>query len=178
MAVLSAMAFVLVPTLTLNALYDARVQLDVKMRQPVPGACALAGPVSLDRYMQLPVEQYCAIPLPMKASLIRTARADEFEMRVPELAFRVPGKPITVTPLVLATVVSERDRVVIASDSCTLTGSPEVMRLIETTRLNDRFDFSVPAAWSNSSSWQRPAWARSVGLEPLRGRPRRRFHRV
>ena len=80
----------------------------------------------------------------MQASLIRTARADEFEMRVPELAFSVPGKPITVAPLVLATVVSERDRVVIASDSCTLTGSPEAMRLIEATRLNDRFDFSVP----------------------------------
>ena len=135
------MAFVLVPTLSLNALYDARIRLDAKMRQPVPGA--RAGPVSLDRYMQLPVEQYCAIPLPMQASLVRTARADEFEMRVPELAFSVPGKPITVAPLVLATVVSERDRVVIASDSCTLTGSPEAMRLIEATRLNDRFDFCV-----------------------------------
>ena len=50
------MAFVLVPSLSLNALYDARIQLDAKMRQPVPGA--RAGPVSLDRYMQLPVEQY------------------------------------------------------------------------------------------------------------------------
>ena len=56
MAALAAMAFVLVPSLSLNALYDARIQLDAKMRQPVPGA--RAGPVSLDRYMQLPVEQY------------------------------------------------------------------------------------------------------------------------
>ena len=103
------------------------------MRQPVQAAGA--GLVSLDRYMQLPVEQYCAIPLPMQASLVRTARPDEFEMRVPELAFRVPGKPITVAPLVVASVVSERDRVVIASDSCTLTGSSEAMRLIEATRL-------------------------------------------
>ena len=34
----------------------------------------------------------------------------------------------------------------IASDSCTLTGSSEAMRLIEATRLNDRFDFNVLAA--------------------------------
>ena len=51
-----------------------------------------------------------------------------------------------VAPLVVASVVSERDRVVIASDSCTLTGSSEAMRLIEATRLNDRFDFNVLAA--------------------------------
>ena len=139
----SAIALSLVPSLSLTALYDARIQLDAKMRQPV---AARAGLVSLDRYMQLPVEQYCAIPLPMQASLVRTARPDEFEMRVPELAFRVPGKPITVAPLVVASVVSERDRVVIASDSCTLTGSSEAMRLIEATRLNDRFDFNVLAA--------------------------------
>lgn len=140
----SAVTLSLLPSLTLTALYDARIQLDAKMRQPVPAA--RAGLVSLDRYMQLPVEQYCAIPLPMQASLVRTARPDEFEMRVPELAFRVPGKPITVAPLVVASVVSERDRVVIASDSCTLTGSSEAMRLIEATRLNDRFDFNVLAA--------------------------------
>ena len=140
----SAIALSLVPSLSLTALYDARIQLDAKMRQPVQAAGA--GLVSLDRYMQLPVEQYCAIPLPMQASLVRTARPDEFEMRVPELAFRVPGKPITVAPLVVASVVSERDRVVIASDSCTLTGSSEAMRLIEATRLNDRFDFNVLAA--------------------------------
>ena len=139
----SAIALSLVPSLSLTALYDARIQLDAKMRQPV---AARAGLVSLDRYMQLPVEQYCAIPLPMQASLVRTARPDEFEMRVPELAFRVPGKPITVAPLVVASVVSESDRVVIASDSCTLTGSSEAMRLIEATRLNDRFDFNVLAA--------------------------------
>jgi len=139
----SAIALSFVPSLSLTALYDARIQLDAKMRQPV---AARAGLVSLDRYMQLPVEQYCAIPLPMQASLVRTARPDEFEMRVPELAFRVPGKPITVAPLVVASVVSERDRVVIASDSCTLTGSSEAMRLIEATRLNDRFEFNVLAA--------------------------------
>ena len=139
----SAIALSFVPSLSLTALYDARIQLDAKMRQPV---AARAGLVSLDRYMQLPVEQYCAIPLPMQASLVRTARPDEFEMRVPELAFRVPGKPITVAPLVVASVVSERDRVVIAADSCTLTGSSEAMRLIEATRLNDRFDFNVLAA--------------------------------
>ena len=139
----SAIALSFVPSLSLTALYDARIQLDAKMRQPV---AARAGLVSLDRYMQLPVEQYCAIPLPMQASLVRTARPDEFEMRVPELAFRVPGKPITVAPLVVASVVSESDRVVIASDSCTLTGSSEAMRLIEATRLNDRFDFNVLAA--------------------------------
>ena len=139
----SAIALSFVPSLSLTALYDARIQLDAKMRQPV---AARAGLVSLDRYMRLPVEQYCAIPLPMQASLVRTARPDEFEMRVPELAFRVPGKPITVAPLVVASVVSESDRVVIASDSCTLTGSSEAMRLIEATRLNDRFDFNVLAA--------------------------------
>ena len=142
----SAIALSLVPSLSLTALYDARIQLDAKMRQPVTVPAARAGPVSLDRYMRLPVEQYCAIPLPMQASLVRTARPDEFEMRVPELAFRVPGKPITVAPLVVASVVSERDRVVIASDSCTLTGSSEAMRLIEATRLNDRFEFNVLAA--------------------------------
>jgi hypothetical protein len=104
----------------------------------------------------------------MQASLVRTARPDEFEMRVPELAFRVPGKPITVAPLVVASVVSERDRVVIASDSCTLTGSSEAMRLIEATRLNDRFDFSVLTAWSNSLAG-RGACPRSLTEAPPRG---------
>ena len=160
---MASAALCLVPSLSLTALYDARIQLDGKMRQPVP-----AGPVSLDRYMQLPVEQYCAIPLPMQASLVRTARPDEFEMRVPELAFRVPGKPITVAPLVVASVVSERDRVVIASDCCTLTGSSEAMRLIEATRLNDRFDFSVLTAWSNSLAG-RGACPRSLTEAPPRG---------
>ena len=150
------MVSVLVPTLALHALYDAKIRLKSSMTQPVAAA---AGSVSLDHYMQLPVEQYCAIPLPMQASLTRTPRTDEFEMRVPPLVFSVPGKPLTVAPLVLATVVSEGSRVVIASDSCTLTGSPEAMRLIEATRLNDRFDFSV------RQHGQRPSWQRHRRLE-------------
>ena len=160
---------VLAPTLASYALYDANIRLSRSLTQPVTGA--RNGPVSLDRYMQLPVDQYCAIPLPMQASLTRTPRTDEFEMRVPPLAFTLPGQPITVAPLVLATVVRERDRVVIRSRSCTLTGSPRVMRLIEATRLNDHFDFSVRqhGRFRRPGSW--PPMARGALKLPPRGHP-------
>ena len=83
--------------------------------------------------------QYCNIPMPMQAKLVRTDRADEFALAVPPIRFAVPGVPLTVSPSLLATVTSEPDRVSISSDACTLSGSP----LIESLRLNERFDFRV-----------------------------------
>ena len=132
--------------------YDAHIKVSSAKAQTV--AAARAGLVSLDNYMRLPVVQYTAIPLPLQAKLLKTARSDEFEMRVPPLAFAVPGLPITVAPTVLATVRSEQDRVLIRSDRCTLSGSPEAERLIDATRLNERFSFNVRAelTWDSAPS--------------------------
>ena len=75
----------------------------------------------------------------MQAKLVRTDTAGEFALAVPPIRFAVPGVPLTVSPSLLATVTSEPDQVTISSDACTLSGSP----LIESLRLNERFDFRV-----------------------------------
>ena len=118
--------------------FDAHIRLTRAVASP-PISPLQDASCKLEDYMRLPVEQYCNIPLPMDAKLVRTSTADEFALDVPPIRFAVPGFPLTVSPCVLATVMSEPDRVVIASDSCTLTGSP----IIESIRLNERFDFRL-----------------------------------
>jgi hypothetical protein len=92
----------------------------------------------LDEYMRLPVEAYCAIPLPMRAELSRVD-AKFFALRVPPLHFAVPGNPITMEPRVMARVEAKPNCVRISSDQCTLVGSP----IVESLRLNECFAFRV-----------------------------------
>lgn len=126
------------PTTASARAYDAFIRISRTAVQPVSSARADHG-FGLADYMRLPVDQYCNIQLPLQGSLARTAAPDEFALVVPPLRFGVPGLPLDVSPFVRATVTSEAERVVIASDSCVLSGSP----LVEAARLNERFDFRV-----------------------------------
>jgi len=107
--------------------------------------------------MQLPVEQYCGIALPMKAKLMPAVEvwpervgANEFALRVPPLQFLLPGVPLIVEPLVFAQVCTQPSCVEISSDECTLSGSP----FVESLRLNDRFTFRVRTrlTWNDSAT--------------------------
>ena len=99
--------------------------------------------VSLSNYMQLPVEQYVLIEMPLGSSLTKldnntsssSDNGEEFELVVPEITFF----NLTLQPVVLCTVQPMEDKVVIVSDYCYLRGSS----FIEKTRLNERFDFKV-----------------------------------
>ena len=107
--------------------------------------------VTLSTYMQLPVEQYVLIEMPLGSSLTKlennnnattvssddnkSGGGEEFELVVPEITFF----NLTLQPVVLCTVQPMEDRVVIVSDNCFLRGSS----FIEKTRLNERFDFRV-----------------------------------
>lgn len=113
--------------------------------------------VSLTDYMRLPVEQYCAIELPMAAKLTLASevwpsrsQSNEFALRVPPLTFAIPGAPVAVEPLVYAQVDAQPCCVQIRADECTLSGSP----FVESLRLNERFTFQVRTqlTWEDGDS--------------------------
>jgi len=101
--------------------------------------------VTLTHYMQLPVEQYVLIPMPLGSSLTTRGRVNdnnqklssntEFELVVPTITFF----SLSLTPVVYATVQPQENQVIISSNQCILRGSP----FIEKVQLNDRFDFFV-----------------------------------
>ena len=131
----------IVPLMLIAFEPDAFIRIRRSAVQPVTG-----DPNRLTEYMQLPVEQYCAIPLPLRAKLTLASvvwpqrrASNEFALRVPPLTFAIPGMPLEVEPLVYATVDSQLDSVTIASDECTLSGSAFVQKL----RLNECFEFRV-----------------------------------
>ena len=135
---------------------DAFIRVSRIATQPVPQVDAAAG-CDLNRFMRLPVEQYCGIELPMNAKLslaseVWPARTgvDEFALQVPPLKFSIPGVPLVVEPLVYAQVRTHPSCVQIASDECTLRGSP----FVESLCLNDRFTFRVLTilTWSSEKS--------------------------
>ena len=151
---------VLATTSLLGFAPDAFVRINQRTAvQPISSSVKADAGAGLERYMRLPVEQYTAIELPLRAELTRLPRgtADQYFLRVPPLTFALPGSPLTVQPSVVATVQSEAQCVRISSDSCTLSGSP----LIEALKLNERFEFRVrtlltwevpPAAATTSTS--------------------------
>ena len=107
--------------------YDTRVRVSGSVIQPV----SFEGGQSckLGDYMRLPVAQYAAIKMPLDASLTRVPNAlDEFELLVPPVNFGL-GFNLTVMPSLIARVTGEESRVLIASDNCTISGSPLVERL-------------------------------------------------
>ena len=100
----------------------------------------------LQDYMSLPAAQYVAIPMPLSASLSRVVgTADLFHLCVPPVSFDVPALPVVeASPQVLARVSTEPDRVVIRSESCSISGSP----IIEKLRLNERYEFHVQTCFT------------------------------
>lgn len=137
----------------------ATVVIDTLPRQQ--DDIALSDNVTLTDYMQLPVEQYVLIPMPLgsnlrklesnfgessvlsgdllssSSSLMNASEicTTEFELTVPTIKFF----KLSLQPVVYATVQPYHDRVIISSTKCRLGGSP----FIEKVKLNDRFDFSV-----------------------------------
>eukprot|EP00316_Scyphosphaera_apsteinii_P012948 CAMPEP_0119315288 /NCGR_PEP_ID=MMETSP1333-20130426/35184_1 /TAXON_ID=418940 /ORGANISM="Scyphosphaera apsteinii, Strain RCC1455" /LENGTH=228 /DNA_ID=CAMNT_0007320599 /DNA_START=228 /DNA_END=914 /DNA_ORIENTATION=+ len=135
---------------------DAFIRVSRSAVQPVQKIDAAAA-CSLSGYMQLPVEQYCGIELPMQAKLTPASEvwptrsgSNEFALRVPPLRFSIPGVPLVVEPLVFALVQTRPDCVQISSDECTLSGSP----FMESLRLNERFTFRVRTqlTWDDSET--------------------------
>ena len=123
----------------------------------IPPPNALSDNVTLTNYMQLPVEQYSIIPMPMNSSLTRinndnndvnlssTSSDDtEFELVVPPITFF----KLALQPVVYASVHPRENRVEITSTKCILRGSP----FIEKVNLNERFDFCVNTTltWEDS----------------------------
>eukprot|EP00579_Thalassiosira_antarctica_P010140 CAMPEP_0201919648 /NCGR_PEP_ID=MMETSP0903-20130614/8474_1 /ASSEMBLY_ACC=CAM_ASM_000552 /TAXON_ID=420261 /ORGANISM="Thalassiosira antarctica, Strain CCMP982" /LENGTH=288 /DNA_ID=CAMNT_0048456213 /DNA_START=41 /DNA_END=904 /DNA_ORIENTATION=+ len=123
----------------------------------IPPPNALSDNVTLTNYMQLPVEQYSIIPMPMNSSLTRinndnndvnlssTSSDDtEFELIVPPITFF----KLALQPVVYASVHPRENRVEITSTKCILRGSP----FIEKVNLNERFDFCVNTTltWEDS----------------------------
>jgi hypothetical protein len=124
----------------------------------VPPSHALSHNVTLTNYMQLPVEQYVLIPMPLGSSLTRinsnvdigipskASDGEEFELVVPNITFF----KLTLQPVVYASVQPQKNQVVITSTKCILKGSS----FIEKVKLNDRYDFNVRCAltWDDTLS--------------------------
>ena len=127
---------------------DTKVNVDGKATVLITTP-AISNNVTLTHYMQLPVEQYVLIPMPLGSSLTTRVRNDddindnnqklssntEFELVVPTITFF----QLSLTPVVYATVQPQENQVVISSNQCILRGSS----FIEKVQLNDRFDFFV-----------------------------------
>lgn len=139
----------------------------VRVRRTARQQISISGDaVPLDDYMRLPTRQYTAIELPMRAQLSLASTVwpersgpSQFALRVPPLTFAIPGSPITVSPLVFATVETHTGCVLISSSECTLSGSP----FIES--LNDRFDFSVKLRMTWDSSADSSARGGSISAD-------------
>ena len=126
---------------------------------PPPLQHTLSHNVTLTNYMQLPVEQYVLIPMPLGSSLTTRDKSKnsatgtdllsantEFELVVPTITFF----KMSLQPVVYASVYPQENRVVISSSRCILRGSS----FIEKTQLNDRFDFCVNTTltWNDTIS--------------------------
>lgn len=137
---------------------DTRIEAKGKVSFAItPPPSAVSDNVTLTKYMQLPVEQYALIPMPMGARLTRLsdknavvsstpgdAEVIEFELVVPNITFF----KLSLQPVVYATVRARDNRVEILSQTCTLRGSP----FIEKVNLNERFDICVNTTltWEDS----------------------------
>jgi len=96
---------------------------------------------TLKDYMQLPSAQYTCVPMPLNSSLTRIIGSDEeFLLSVPKIKFLLPIEGIIeIVPKVRANVKVESDRVLISSNSCTISGSP----IVEQLNIASKFDFRI-----------------------------------
>ena len=146
------------PSYSPTRIKDTKVNVDGKATVLItpPPLHAISNNVTLTHYMQLPVEQYVLIPMPLGSSLTTRGRADnnqklssntEFELVVPTITFF----SLSLTPVVYATVQPQENQVVISSNQCILRGSP----FIEKVQLNDRFDFFVNTTltWTDDTTY-------------------------
>lgn len=150
--------FSVAPSLT--RIKDTKVAVDGTATAVIPPLVhyheLLSQNTTLTNYMQLPVEQYVLIPMPLESSLTRIdindsnfpSKSDDtkFELVVPTIHFF----KLSLTPVVYASVQPHENRVVISSTKALLRGSP----FIEKVQLNDRFDFTVTTTltWKDASS--------------------------
>lgn len=131
---------------------------------PPPIHHGLTRNLTLTHYMQLPVEQYVVVPMPLGSSLNRIEKSTdhpsdctEFELVVPTISFF----QLSLQPVVYAKVQPHHDRVVISSTKCLLGGST----FIEKVKLNDRFDFSVNTTLTWEDSFYKSSIDKHGGVE-------------
>lgn len=98
--------------------------------------------IGLTNYMQLPVEQYVCIKMPLDATLQRID-TNRFNLTVPPVRFF----NLDVSPTLLCTVTQGTDAVVIESNECILRGSPYVESLNGCFRMKIKTSFK----WIDSS---------------------------
>lgn len=157
------------PTPATSRVKDTKVAVDGTATVSVtPPQHAVSDDVTLTKYMNLPVEQYVLIPMPLGSSLgVSSEHRDqslsawtEFELIVPTITFF----KLSLQPIVYASVQPQKKQVVISSNTCILRGSP----FIEKVQLNDRFDFSVNTTltWEDSLSSSN---GQSLGDDPTAG---------
>jgi Protein of unknown function (DUF1997) len=122
----------------LHMAYNTFVTVDSNFEAP----CSLVADagISLSDYMQLPVEQYVCIKMPLDATLERM-EGTKFNMTVPPVRFFT----LDVSPTVICDVAQNDQYVTIESSDCTLRGSPYVVGLNGCYRLKISATFS----WSD-----------------------------
>lgn len=115
--------------------YNTFVTVDSTFETP----CSLVADngVSLSDYMQLPVEQYVCIKMPLDATLERM-EGTKFNMTVPPVRFFT----LDVSPTIICNVAQNDQYVTIESSDCTLRGSPYVVGLNGCYRLKISATFS------------------------------------
>jgi hypothetical protein len=114
----------------------------VKVKSNYEAKCSLAHDesCSLSAYMQLPVDQYICIQMPLNATLERMGDLDsnKFNLTVPPVRFF----NLVVSPMLICTVKQTDHSVNIESTECVLRGSPYV------EGLNGCFRFTVNTIFS------------------------------
>lgn len=112
--------------------------------------------ISLSDYMQLPVDQYVCIKMPLDATLERV-EGSKFNMTVPPVTFFT----LAVSPTIICDVTQGEESVRIVSDDCTLRGSPYVVGLNGCYKLKISSTFK----WSDSPTKKTISSVSTVGLE-------------
>lgn len=111
-----------------NERSDIRMAFDtiVEVKSNFESKCSLNADkgISLTNYMQLPVEQYVCIKMPLDATLSRID-GNKFNLTVPPVTFF----NLDVSPTMICRVTQTNEAVLIESSECTLRGSPFVVGL-------------------------------------------------
>lgn len=120
---------------SLRMAYNTFVTVDSQFETP----CSLVADegASLSNYMQLPVDQYVCIKMPLDATLERM-EGSKFNMTVPPVRFFT----LDVSPTIICNVAQNEEYVSIESSECTLRGSPYVVGLNGCYRLKISATFS------------------------------------
>lgn len=100
------------------------VLIDVSSQFETPCSMLHDSDVSLSSYMQLPVDQYVCIKMPLNATLERM-HTTIFNLTVPPVGLF----NLEVSPMVICDVDQDQESVIIRSNTCILRGSPYVVGL-------------------------------------------------